>query len=102
VPLRDEVGKKEDIYGVWHYKHLYLRTLISKYFIRKWSKGMAELFFQHEKIPYLFDTRLLKLFRIKNKETTEIVNRKIVRKIRFNSLEIDRQKAFRLSQQIEY
>ena len=54
---------------------------------------MAELFFQYEKVPYLFDTKLLKLFRIENKRLIEIKNPETLQKIRFNSIEIDRKKA---------
>jgi len=55
---------------------------------------MAELFFQYEKVPYLFDTRLLKLFRIESKELIEIKNPETLQKVRFDSIEIDRKRAF--------
>jgi hypothetical protein len=54
---------------------------------------MAELYFQYEKVPYLFDTRLLKLFRIENEKLIEIKNQETLQKVRFNSIEIDRKKA---------
>mgnify|MGYP001828616243 CR=1 FL=1 len=55
---------------------------------------MAELFFKYEARPYLLDTRLLKLFRIENKELIEINQPEILREIRFNSIEITRNHAF--------
>ena len=58
---------------------------------------MAELFFQCKTIPYLFDTKLLKLFRLENKRQVEIVDLEILRNIRFNSIEIDRELAFVLA-----
>lgn len=58
---------------------------------------MAELFFQCKTIPYLFDTKLLKVFRLENKRQAEIVDSEILRNIRFNSIEIDRKQAFVLA-----
>jgi hypothetical protein len=57
---------------------------------------MAELFFKYEAIPYLFETRLLKLFRIENKDFVEINEPEVLRNIRFNSVEITRNQAFYL------
>ena len=57
---------------------------------------MAELFFKYEAIPYLFETRLLKLFRIENKDFVEINEPEVLRNIRFNSIEITRNQAFYL------
>ena len=59
---------------------------------------MAELFFKYETTPYLLDTKLLKLFRIENKELIEINQPEILRKIRFNSIEITRNDAFCIEQ----
>ena len=58
---------------------------------------MAELFFQYKTIPYLFDTKLLKLFRLEKERKVEIADSKILRNIRFNSIEIDRELAFVLA-----
>jgi hypothetical protein len=58
---------------------------------------MAELFFQYKTIPYLFDTKLLKLFRLEKKRKVKIFDLEILRNIRFNSIEIDREQAFILS-----
>ena len=58
---------------------------------------MAELFFQYKTIPYLFDTKLLKLFKLEKELKVEIVDSDILRKIRFNSIEINREQAFILS-----
>jgi len=57
---------------------------------------MAELFFKYEAIPYLFETRLLKLFRIENKDFVEINEPEVLHNIRFNSIEITRNQAFYL------
>jgi hypothetical protein len=57
---------------------------------------MAEFFFEYNTIPYLFDTELLKLFQIKNKKLMEIDNQEVLREIRLNAHEIDRNRAFKL------
>ena len=63
---------------------------------------MAEFFFKYEAIPYLFDTKLLKLFRIENREFIEINQPEILREIRLNSTEITRDHAFRLEKWMNY
>lgn len=63
---------------------------------------MAELFFQYKRIPYLFETKLLKIFRLENKRQVEIVDSGILRNIRFNSIEIDREQAFVLAKENAY
>ncbi len=60
---------------------------------------MAELFFEFKTIPYLFDTKLLKLFRLENKRQREISDSDIYRNVRLNSTEIDREKAFVLAKE---
>ena len=55
---------------------------------------MAELFFQHETIPYIFDTKLLKLYRLEGNQSVEINNPDIMRNVRLYSVEISREKAF--------
>ncbi len=60
---------------------------------------MAELFFESKTIPYLFDTKLLKLFRLENKRQIEISDSDIYRNVRFDSTEIDREKAFVLAKE---
>ena len=62
---------------------------------------MAKLFFQYGTDPYLFDTRRLKLFRLKTKELIEIVNPEMLRNVRLDATEIDRKRAFKLAGQIE-
>ena len=57
---------------------------------------MAELFFQHDEIKYLFDTNLLKLYRLEDSQSIEIDNSEIKRKVRLNSTEISREKAFKM------
>jgi len=59
---------------------------------------MADLFFQYRTIPYLFDTKLLKLFRLEKERKVEIVESEILRNVRFNSIEIDREQALILSE----
>ena len=61
---------------------------------------MAELFFEYELIPYLLDTRLLKLFRIENKKLIEINQPEILHEIRFNSIEITRNHALCLEKRM--
>jgi hypothetical protein len=63
---------------------------------------MAKLFFEYKTIPYLFDTKLLKLFRLENKRQVEIVDSEILRNIRFGSIEIDRKQASVLAKRNEY
>ena len=55
---------------------------------------MTELFFQYNTIPYLFDTKISMLFRIENNRIIEIVDREILRKVRYDSIEIGRKCAF--------
>ena len=55
---------------------------------------MAQLFFQHSTDQYLFDTKALKLYRLKGNQAVEIDNPETMQKVRFNSVEISREKAF--------
>jgi hypothetical protein len=57
---------------------------------------MTEIFFQYETIPYIFDTQLLKLYRLEGNQSVEINNPEIVRNVRFYSAEISREKALKL------
>ena len=57
---------------------------------------MAELFFQHEAMTYLFDTKLLKLYRLEGNQSVEIDNPETRRDVRLNSAEISREKAFKM------
>jgi hypothetical protein len=59
---------------------------------------MAELFFQHEAVPYIFDTKLLKLFRLEGSYSVEIDNPDIIRNVRLYSVEISREQAFRVAE----
>jgi len=61
---------------------------------------MAELFFQYDNVPYVFNTRLLKLFRLDHTRITEISSPEILRNIRFDSIEINREQAFTLAKEI--
>ncbi len=54
---------------------------------------MAELFFHHDAITYLFDTGLLKLYRLDGSQSVEIDNPETMRQVRLKSTEISREKA---------
>jgi len=62
---------------------------------------VAELFFQYDNVPYIFNTRLLKLFRLDYKRITEIISPDILRNVRFDSIEINRKQAFMLAKGIQ-
>jgi hypothetical protein len=51
---------------------------------------MSELFFKHEAITYLFDTKLLKLYRLEGNRSVEIDTPEIKRNVRLNAAEISR------------
>jgi hypothetical protein len=57
---------------------------------------MAELFFQHEAMTYLFDTKLLKLYRLEGTQTVEIENQETRRNVRLSASEISREQAFKM------
>jgi hypothetical protein len=59
---------------------------------------MAELFFHHDATTYLFDTNLLKLYRLEGNRPVEIDNLEIKRKVRLHSAEISREKALKMAQ----
>ena len=63
---------------------------------------MAKLFFQYGTDPYLFDTRRLKLFRLKTKGLVEIVNPQMLRNVRLDAMEIDRKQAFKLADRSDH
>jgi hypothetical protein len=58
---------------------------------------MAELFFQHDAVPYLFDTKSLKLFRLEGNQSAEIDNPETLQEVRFYSVEISREIAFKMA-----
>jgi hypothetical protein len=59
---------------------------------------MAQLYFKHETIPYIFDTNLLKLYRLESSRSVEIRNPETLRNVRLNSAEISREQAFRMAE----
>ena len=59
---------------------------------------MAELFFQHNAISYLYDTKLLKLYRLEGNQSVEIDNPEIKRNVRLNAAEISRDQAFKMAE----
>jgi hypothetical protein len=62
---------------------------------------MPELFFKYKTTPYLFDTNKMKLFRLKDRQQIEVNNPDILRKVRLGSIEINRERAFRLAFEYE-
>ena len=62
---------------------------------------MVEVFFQYEKIPYLFDTKLSKLFQLRIEDLIEINEPTILKNGRYKSLEIKREQAFILAQRLK-
>ena len=62
---------------------------------------MAQLFFQHDEITYLFDTKLHKLYRLENNRSVEINNPEIERNVRLNSAEISREMAFKMAERCQ-
>ena len=59
---------------------------------------MTQVFFQYEKIPYLYDTKQSKLFQIKTEKLVEINEQKILKNVRYNSVEINKEQALILAQ----
>ena len=59
---------------------------------------MAEVFFQYEKTPYLYDTKQSKLFQVKTEKLVEINDPRILKNVRYKSIEINRKQAFILAQ----
>ena len=55
---------------------------------------MGELFLRHNAITYLFDTSLLKLYRLDDGRSVEVNNPETVRNVRLFSFEISREQAF--------
>ena len=62
---------------------------------------MTELFFKYKTFPYLFDTKRLKLFRLRGCQLIEINNPKTLRKVRLDSSEISRDRALSLALECE-
>ena len=57
---------------------------------------MAELFFHHDAMTYLFDTKLLKLYRLDGRQSVEINNPETMRNMRLHSSEISRENALKM------
>jgi hypothetical protein len=60
-------------------------------------KSMGELFLKHNSMTYLFDTNLLKLYRLEESQPIEINNPEIVRNVRLYSSEISREQALKMT-----
>jgi hypothetical protein len=63
----------------------------------KRSKDMAKIYFQHDEISYLFDTKLLKLYRLEANRSVEINNSETLWDVRLKASEISRQKALKIA-----
>ena len=61
------------------------------------EKDMGELFLRYDAITYLFDTSLLKLYRLDGGRSVEVNNPETVRNVRLFSFEISREQAFELA-----
>jgi hypothetical protein len=61
-------------------------------------KKMSEVFLRHDSITYLFDTNLLKLFRLEGSRSVLIDNPETVRNVRLFSSEISRDQAFKTAE----
>ncbi len=59
---------------------------------------MTQVFFHYEKIPYLYDTKQSKLFEIKTEKLVEINEPNILKNVRYNSVEINKEQALILAQ----
>ena len=59
---------------------------------------MAELFIQHDENIYIFDTKLLKLYRLKGNQSVEINNPETLWNGRLKAAEISREKALRMAE----
>jgi hypothetical protein len=62
----------------------------------KRSQEMAELFFQHDEITYIYDTKLLKLYRLEGNRSIEISSPETLRNVRLFSSEISRKQALEM------
>jgi hypothetical protein len=58
---------------------------------------MAKIYFQHDEISYLFDTKLLKLYRLEANQSVEINNSETLWDVRLKAAEISRKKALELA-----
>ena len=58
---------------------------------------MTQVFFRYNDAPYMYDTKRLKLFQMKDKSLFEIVELKTMHNIRFKSAEIKRETALYLA-----
>jgi hypothetical protein len=59
---------------------------------------MGEVFLQHDAITYLFDTNLLKLYRLEGSLSVEINNPVTVHNVRLYSAEISRERALEIAE----
>ena len=69
--------------------------------VPKWSNNLAELFFQYEKVPYVYSTKFQKLYRFGEQKIHGILDPEILKSVRFDSIEISRRQALILSKWLE-
>jgi hypothetical protein len=62
----------------------------------KRREDMAKIYFQHDEISYLFDTKLLKLYRMEGNQSVEINNSETLWDVRLKAAEISREQAFKM------
>ena len=60
---------------------------------------MDALFLKHDAITYLFDTNLLKLYRLEGSQPVEINNPETVRNVRLYSAENSREQGFKMDKE---
>ena len=59
---------------------------------------MAKIYFQHDEISYVFNTKLLKLYRLEGNQSVEINNPETLWNVRLKAAEISREKAFKMAE----
>jgi hypothetical protein len=59
---------------------------------------MAEVYFEFLAVPYLYDTKQSKLFQLEQYKVVEISDPRILKNVRFHSVEIGRERALSLAQ----
>jgi hypothetical protein len=57
---------------------------------------MSEVYFALENIPYIYDLKAAKLYRLSGNNRVEVVNDQVIHNIRFHSTEITRMDALQM------
>jgi hypothetical protein len=58
---------------------------------------MKKVYFEYQRVPYVFDLENSRLFRIEGLDLIEVVNRTILRDLRLKSMEIPRREVERFT-----